>query len=252
VPKLTFRPSPAFPAEYLERNKVDNQRLGLPVFGEAKGTLGALAVVGGGPEVARYVDELRAWDGEIWAINGAFDWCKERGIHATFFTLDASIELATIAAGATKAVLADWCPTDVVGAVNGPVQLVRVEGTPLGCSSAASAPMLAAIAGYPSLTMFGVESSFRGEQEHVYQWQLAVPSRALVECGGREYLTSPSLIMQAEYLADIARKVGGYVMVKGDGFLPALIEHGDYEVLKVSRDLVRSIDIARNAAGGVS
>jgi hypothetical protein len=238
-PKLTFRAGQVFHPEYLVRNKVTNLRLGLPVFGEAKGTKSKLAVVGGGPEVVRFRDDLRSWDGEIWAINGAFGWCLDNGIPATFFSLDASDALLGMAQRATAAILADHCNPSVVAAVSGPVQMIDLEHTPLGATSAASVPMLAAINGNPSVTLFGCESSFT-DREHAYSWSLVTESRVLVECGGQEYLTTPQLIMQAEYLADIARRVPGYVTVKGSGFLPALIEHGDYEVVKVSRDIAQA------------
>lgn len=240
-PKLNFTAGEVFPADDLARFTVLNKALGLPRYGAGEGIKPRLAVVGGSPSVAAFVDELKAWPGEVWAINGAFAWCLEQGIEATFYTLDASDVLAGIAKRASSAILADHCHPAVVHAMRGKVvQLVELEGTPLGCTSAASAPMLAAHGGYEGITLFGCASSFEGPSEHIYAWSEATASRALVECGGREYLTTPALIMQAEYLADIARRIPGYVEVRGDGFLPALIEHGDYKIAKVSSDLAQA------------
>jgi hypothetical protein len=238
--QLTFKAGEVFPADDLARFTKLNHALGLQRFG-ADGTIKPrLAVVGGSPSVAGFVDELKAWPGEIWAINGALGWCLERGIEATFYTLDASAVLADMARRADKAILADHCHPAVVHAVSGQIRLVKLEGTPLGCTSAASAPMLAAQGGYDGITLFGCASSFEGDAEHAYAWASVTPSRVLVQCGGRQYLTTPQLIMQAEYLADIARQVPGYLQVMGDGFLPALIEHGEFEIVKVSRDLFQA------------
>jgi hypothetical protein len=247
LPKITFTAGEVFPADDLARFTALNKALGLPQYGTEAGTKPRLAVVGGSPSVAEFADELRAWSGDVWAINGAFGWCLEKGIEATFFTLDASSMLVDMARRASSAILADHCHPAVVHAVRGDIRLVRLEGTPLGCTSAASAPMLAAQGGYEGVTLFGCASSFNGDSEHAYAWSATTPSRVLVECGGQEYLTTPPLIMQAEYLSDIARQVPGYLEVRGSGLLPALIEHGEYEVLKVSRDLMKAATRKRRA-----
>ena len=239
MPKIKFVAGGSFPEEDLARFTSLNNALGLPRYGGDDGIKPRLAIVGGSPSVAEFTDELKAWPGDIWAINGAFGWCLEKGIEATFYTLDASDVLVDMARRASSAILADHCHPAVVHAVRGHIQLVKLEGIPLGSTSAASAPLLAAQGGYEGITLFGCASSFVGS-EHIYAWDVTV-SRLLVECGGREYLTTPQLIMQAEYLADIARQVPGYLEVRGEGFLPALIEHGDYSVAKVSRDLAQTI-----------
>jgi hypothetical protein len=40
---------------------------------------GKVAIVASGPSATDYVDLLKAWDGEIWGINGAFVWMMHRG-----------------------------------------------------------------------------------------------------------------------------------------------------------------------------
>ena len=237
VRKTHFVPGWSFPKEALDRNREANKG---HVRYSAMADVPAgthLAVIGGGPSVKGFLDELKAWAGDIWAINGAFGWCLDNGIDATFYTLDASPVLKDMASRAGNAILADNCDPDVSGAVNGSVHLVEMGDTPCGSSSASTAPMLAALRGYSSVTLFGCESSFVGA-EHAYQWSHVTTSRVLVECDGREFLTTPQLIMQAEYVAEIARNVPGYVSVRGIGFLPALIVAGDYSILKVSRDIL--------------
>lgn len=237
--KAAFTAGEVYPSEILASNKALNNGLGFSYPGKAGANGKPLAVVGGGPQVVRFIDELKSWDGDIWAINGAFGWCVENGIDATFYTLDASPCLIGMAERARMAVLADNCSPLVLDSVDGPVFLVDMDNVPLGCTSTATAPMLAALRGYTSVTLFGCESSFT-DREHAYSWQYVTESRVLVACGGSEYLTTPQLIMQAEYVSEIAREVPGYVTAKGDGFLPTLIHHGDYEILKVSRDIAEA------------
>jgi hypothetical protein len=237
--KITFIPGEVFPPEFLSRNKALNEGRGLSFPGEPAS--GPLAVIGGGPQIDKFVDELAAWPGEIWAINGAFGWCLDHGIKATFYSLDALPDLVSLSTRASSAILSDDCSPAVREAVQGPVYLVEMEAIPKGCTSACTAPMLAALKGYEGITLYGCESSFINA-EHAYSWSFLTTSRVLVECGGREFLTTPPLIMQAEYLAEIATSIPGYLTVKGDGFLPALIKHGDYSVLKISRDIAESIN----------
>src|SRR3546814_19809171 len=47
-----------------------------------------LAVVGGGPSLTSSVEELRAWQGDIWIACGAFPWCRDNGIEGTLFNVD--------------------------------------------------------------------------------------------------------------------------------------------------------------------
>lgn len=239
--KIAFIAGEVFQPDILTSNKAKNSGLGLPFPGAVVAAGRPLAIIGGGPQISRYTEELKAWDGDIWAINGAFGWCLDNGIRATFYSLDASDGLIGVAERARIAILADSCSPLVFDAVDGPVFLVDMDAIPKGCTSACTAPMLAALKGYSSLTFYGCESSF-SDAEHAYSWAYITASRVKVECGGREYLTTPQLIMQAEYLADISRSIPNFITVKGDGFLPALIEHSDYSVTKISRDLAEGIN----------
>lgn len=240
VRKITFIATSQVDDLTLERNAQHSSRLGYPLIGEAGPVAPNLAVVGGSPSVVNHIEELKAWDGEIWATNGAYIWCLGNGIEATFYTIDPSIALAPIAAKANRAILSSICDPAVFDAVKGPIEIFPKDELPNGSSGVATAPMVAAKRGHTSVTFFGCESSFEG-QEHAYSWSHKTDSRLIVECGGEEYMTTPQLIMQAEYLAEIARNVPGFIKVAGSGFLPALIEHGDYEVLKVSRNIMESL-----------
>jgi len=217
-----------------------SNRLGLPLISEAGPVAPRLALVGGSPWAKNYLDELKAWDGEIWAVNGAFGWCLDNGIDATFYTIDPAPTLQGLASRAKRAVLATSCHPDVFAAVDGPIEVFPFKELPSGSTSACTAPMAAAARGHAHITLFGCESSFEA-RIHGYDWPEGHESFVIVECGGKEYRTTPQLIMQAEYLSEIGREIPSFIDVRGCGFLPALIEHGDYEVLRVSQDIMEKI-----------
>ncbi|ANK73735.1 hypothetical protein FA04_14565 [Ensifer adhaerens] len=226
--------------EAVARNIEHCSRLGLPLITQSGPVAHRLAVVGGSPWAKDYLDELRTWDGEIWGVNGAFGWCIDHGVDATFYTIDPAESLKDMAIRAKRAVLASCCHPEVFAAVDGPIEVFPLGELPNGSTSASTAPMGAAVRGHAHVTFFGCESSFE-TQIHGYDWASQDTSRAVVVCGGQEYLTTPQLIMQAEYIAEIARALPFFINVRGRGFLPALIEHGDYEVLKVSRAIMESL-----------
>jgi hypothetical protein len=237
--KITFIARTAAGDDAVSRNIEHSSRLGHPLITQSKPVASRLAVVGGSPWVKDHLDELKAWDGDIWAINGALVWCQDNGIDATFYTIDPMPTLQAIAKRATRAILGSSCHPDVFSAVNGPIEVFPFGELPSGSTTACTAPMAAATKGHTHITFFGCESSFK-DKTHAYSCE-ASASRVLVECGGAEYLTTPQLIMQAEYLGEIARKIPSYIDVRGRGFLPALVEHGDYSVSKVSPDIMESV-----------
>lgn len=240
--RIRFEPVPHLDQETLDRHKAYSRSLGLPET--LPGTVGAaapfLAVVGGGPSVAGYVDRLKAFDGEIWAINGAWEWCRDNGIDATFYTIDSVIEAPE---GVERAILGDQVAPDVFDALAG----ADVELIPLGhgftlnaSTSAATVPMFACWRGHKHITFFGCESSY-AETTHAYAIPERIrnvdtrPSLVWVSCGGDEYVTGPQMILQAEWIAEMARAFPDYIAVEGGGFLSALIEHGDYDVTHICR-----------------
>lgn len=239
--KIEFVPVNSFSDEILDRNKAHTAGLGLHLIGTLPATRSPLAVVGGGPGVSCSTNELRAFDGEIWAINGAWEWCRDNGIDATFYTIDPSPVIAQMAQGAGPAVLGDVCDPSVFETVGGPVQVFPIGELPSGSTSASTSIMAAALCGYQHVTLFGCDSSFEGGKTHIYDWNPG-ESRVLVECGGDQFLTCPQMIMQAEYMAEVIRGVPEYVTIRGGGFLPALVKHGDWDCISVSQNLMDAIN----------
>ncbi len=197
-----------------------------------------LAIVGGGLDLGRFIDDLKRFDGEIWAINGAYDWCKQVGINAVFYAIDPSIRLMPLVRFVDKAVLADTVHQAVFERLGAKVVEIAWTGPhdiKHGTTAAATAPMIAAERGHSHVTFYGCQSSFFSGVTHIYKSDEL--SKIWVKCGGVEYVTCPQFIMQAEFLAGLARGLPKGIAVRGQGFLSSLIEHGVFEVTHVTRSI---------------
>ena len=72
------------PLAQLAAHMAHTATLGLSSIGQAGAVRDRVAVVGGDPSLYRHLNELRAFDGEVWAINGAWHVLQQAGIDATF------------------------------------------------------------------------------------------------------------------------------------------------------------------------
>lgn len=233
--KIAFNPVSAYPLEEIEANQRRNRSLGFPRVGERSPVAAELAVVGGGPEVRSSLDELRSWGGEIWAINGTYHWLRENGIDSAFYAVDPGGSIGAFAKGAKRAIIADTVSRAVIDNLKGADVEVAFLGDgdlPHGTTAASTSVTVAAERGHKHVTFFGCGSSV-GETTHAYRDEGVAGGRIVVECGGREYVSRADLIVQAEFISKIARAVPGFIFVRGGGFLPALIEHGDYDIVGV-------------------
>ena len=241
--RIDFRPRGEVADEVIARHHAQNMARGLPIIGQAapKGT--PLAVVGGAPGAKAFLDELWAWDGEIWAINGAYHWLRREGIEATFLSVSPTLTTVPHAKGARKAILGSLCAPELFDMlISAEIELADLgpDGMAGGTTTACTAPMIAAERGHSHVTMFGVESSFE-DRTHAYDGSPVSETRLWVRCGGVEYMTTPQYYMQAECLTEVAREVPEYLTVRGDGLLPAMIRHGDWDVTHGSRQLVDAV-----------
>ena len=240
--KIVWQNVDPFPEGVASGNREHNRRLGIPKLGSVGPVASRLAVCGGGASIESRLDKLRAWDGEIWAINGTWKWLKDRGIDATFYGCDPHPCLAEWCKGAQKAVISDIVDPAVCEALAGAVAEMAwlgPGGIPNDCSAAASAPFLAFERGHRHLTFFGCDGSYENQSnvDRHEDWPAI-----MVKCGERSYLTRPDFILITEAIAgfimDVAGQTSVSLNVDGDGFLSALVEHGDYDITHVSKRLV--------------
>lgn len=233
------------PADDVIRNKKSASGLGLKSYRELRAACDSLAVVGGGPSIEGRVDMLRAWPGDVWAINGAWKWCFDRGIDATFFAVDPHEIVASWAdARIRRALLEIHCDPMVFEKLRAADVFVfeggKGEDLIGGASSTATcAPHIAIRCGYRSVTFFGCESCFV-DGTHAYLNEDR-PERLLVECGGDAYLTVPDLYMQACELSKYIRDVDPFLREESGGLLRAMVKHDEHHVRWVSDALAKNI-----------
>lgn len=242
--KISFRGEPPVAHKDIERNvaassgypRVDRD---VPPHGRK------LAVVGGGPSLLNHVEELREWDGGIWAINGVNKWLRDRGIFSIFFALDPHPIVAKWAKGATDALICSRCDLRAFAELTTARVTVfdLVNDIPNGfmaCSSSATAAFHLGIElGYRDLTFFGCEGSYISES-HAYMDEQRV-DRMLVECGGKEYLTAPDFYQQSVELSTLIKKFPKHFHERSGGLLRAMVEESDHDIVKVSRSIYESL-----------
>lgn len=228
-----------------ERNHAYGLSLGLPFVTSESKSGKRVAAVGGGPSLPRHLDTLRAWDGPIWATNGAWTWLRDRGIEATFFAMDpqpiSAFGDGFCLQGVKSAIVGSALHRSVFDALAGAdVRLFdsgdASRGGMYSSTAITAAPAVAVMAGHAGVRFFACDSSFL-EQTHAYD---NIPSELMliVVCGGERFLTDPPLVLQAEFIAQVQAARPRFVQVEDDGFLGALVRHnGEYSVDAVTSAL---------------
>jgi hypothetical protein len=234
--KINFTSIGCVPAADLERNEENARRLGFPKWKPA--AVQRLAVVGGGPSINHVAGELAIWDGDIWAINGAFWWCWSRGIDAAFFTIDPQPVTSPLAVGADRAVLSVQCHPSMFDVLeNADIEAFEVRLA--GATTATAAPGFAIEKGYRNVTFFGCESSYEGET-HAYKNDRDLKSLMRVRCDNKEFLTTPDMMMQAEFLGTLIRQTSCFNERSG-GLLAAVVNDPEIDVIAATTEIHRAV-----------
>jgi hypothetical protein len=232
-------------AEDCERNRQKN--LGLPSYTTwPKANFKRLAVIGGGPSAANHIDELKSFDGDVWAINGAWAWARDNGIKATFFAVDPHPIVAQWAEGVEKALLEVSCDPSVFEVLRaaevatfecgeGPSH-IRAYG-----STSSAAPHLAVRMGYREVTFYGCEGCYLPGRTHTYMDEER-EEELLIHIADKYYLTAPDYYLQTQALAAFMREEPGFMKEQSGGLLRALIQSdGAHDVRWVSDALLKSL-----------
>jgi hypothetical protein len=238
--KVTFRAVSPYSDEHIARNVEHARSLGLPSIEQYKPT-GPLAVVGGGLSALGYVETLRRWDGPVWAINGAWQWCWDNRIDATFFSIDPNPVIAEMADGAREAILAERCDAR---AFQSAAATYRYAGTLGGCSSAGAAICAGLQAGHTQVTLFGCEANYQQQRSHAYG-HIRSEHELIVKCAGMHFLTTPTLALQARELAIMILEAQGVVRETSGGFLRAMVNSGcDYDIVECTEGFEATLEPA--------
>jgi hypothetical protein len=170
-------------------NLKSNLARGLPVLSQAVPEhQRPLLIVGSGPSVSGLIEYIKQWPGDVWAINGAYDFLLSQGLICEgFFGIDPLPELADYLRNAneyTTFYISSFCDPAVLDALEGRKVLlwhamaenreVFPEGHQMiygGTTAVTRAPFLALALGYRDINMVGVDSSYDKERgQYCYQW----------------------------------------------------------------------------------
>lgn len=197
-----------------------------------------LAVVGSGPSIKGHLEELRNWEGDIWAINYTGEWLRSQGIESTFVTIDSQPFDLTRISGA--AILPSCCHPSMYDAFDSVRIFDSIDtdevGITGGTTTATRMPHLAVTLGYGDVTFFGCEGSFDAA-DHVYG-HTGVETTLVIRAGGKDYGTENEWLMQSENLAEILMAWPDIFKEKSGGLLRAVMENKDtWEIVAVSASM---------------
>lgn len=213
---------------------------------------GKVAIVASGPSATEFIPLLKEWDGEIWAINRAFEWLRHRGVKPTgFLGIDPEwflVEcLPNIPADVTYYLAAQVHPCVFDHLKDRDVRLWYMADDQVklpwgaypiygGSTCLSRSPNLAWAQGYREVHVFGGDSSFT-HKTHVHGGEL--PSNVIeTEVDGVKFKTTKQMMSQAvefvEQMPEWARmKPPLSVSIYGEGLMPSLLAQamssGGYE-----------------------
>jgi hypothetical protein len=198
-----------------------------------------LAIVGGGRSILSHLDELRAWPGDIWGINHTFTWLRDRGIRARFYTADPRYLPDLDIRPGDDVLIATYSDRGLFQqCAAGNVRTFQhwENGVVPGITSAGTALTLAMSLGYGDVTYFGCESSFGGDETHVYVDD--VPADLVrVVCNGEAFLSKLEFLHQAILLATAVRGLPDIFKERSGGLLAAMVEDPDWDITHGTREL---------------
>jgi hypothetical protein len=206
--------------EQLEKNKEYSLSLGLPEIGSYE-VKGPLAIVGGGHSVALYKYTLQQWPGTVWAVNGAYKWCKENGINAVFFSFDPNPAIAEMAKDADTAILSSKSAIETYQALAGKPIWVG-DTTDGGSTSVGAAIVLAVENGFKDVTLFGCDHSMQKDSSHIYANHKGEDDLVMA-CNGMYFYTTARMMIGCVEVRNMI-KVCPFVKEQSGGLLRAMLE----------------------------
>ncbi len=203
---------------------------------------GQLAIVASGPSLRDYQHELVDWPGEVWAINGAYNFLLDQNIIPDgFFAIDplpGLSEYVQKAHSKTTFYIASTGDPSVFDALEGhKVQVFHAAGMDYpqgqwqiggGTTAATRVGYLGLLQGWREMVMYGVDSSYQG-REYCYEWGTYSTDIAgekvwvKVTREGPAFETEVGLMKQCTQLAVLHAKFNGMLKFRCNGLLAAFM-----------------------------
>ncbi|MCE5225616.1 MAG: hypothetical protein LLG05_07110, partial [Porphyromonadaceae bacterium] len=210
------------------------------------------AVVGGGLSVSAYLETLKNWQGDIFAINDTAGYLSDNGIKCYLFAIDCTPTQFKIGENVKGALMATRCHRNqfkqfpyekiIVFDMAEEDNIGGIEGGP---TAVCRTPHLLLRMGYSSVHYFGIDGSFVG-QSHINQNQkYAYDKMMVIKANGKTYLTNGALQLQNQYMVNVFKKYGQFLKNQSEGLIKDLLADKDnWEVVAVSKDLKDEFDAA--------
>lgn len=242
---------------------------------------GHAVLVGGGPSVADWIEEIR-WRSNtqtIFALNAASGLLSRNGITPDYqVVLDARASNVDFVGHARYYLFASQCDPSVFDAVeegaslwhqhypddmprfdsvlpsSGPEHALIGGGTTVGLSAMALAYAL----GFRKLHLYGYDSSYRDGLRHAYPQTDPQNIDCEVTSCGKTFRTSLAMAQQADFFPQLSDKLidaGCTITIRGDGLLPwiskmsAIVMHEEIGE-KEKYERMWAIDAYRNDSPG--
>ena len=194
------------------------------------------------------LDELRAWDGDIWAINHTVEWLRGHGIRSTLFSVD-PVKTDYVA---DEAIMGTVCQPEVLRRIPNLRVFDMIEthedGLAGGRSSAMRAAALSIQMGYLDVSFFGCEGSFEAS-DHVDRDEVR-DHQLIIRAGGCDYKTRPDFLVYCEEFVQLFATFPDIYHNRSGGLLKAMIEYPDtWEVVAVSASLKQHLEELNGAQG---
>jgi hypothetical protein len=228
--------------EGCRRNVESALRRDLPACGWSPKRAGQLAIVGSGPSVRGYLDELRSWPGEIWATNGAYRYLLDQDIIPHVFVgldpvpgLKEYVETRDDKTAFLMSSVCDPCVFDELEDAN--VYLWHSkqgdfeypDGAQIvggGTTCLTRMPYLAHMLGWRDMTLFGADSSFSDRDycyDHGFAEDTAQPKLS-VEVNGQLFVSELALLKQVSVFGVMQTIFEGRLKFKCGGLLEAFLK----------------------------
>lgn len=198
---------------------------------------------GSGPSLTDTLEEIRGLQGDVFALNGAASFLDRNGVLPDYqVIMDARPETADLIGPAKKHLFASQVDPSCFEriphaklwhATHGEIAPEFPEYEDDYCmvggvvSVGNAAVVLAYIMGYRTIHCFGFDSSHRDDQGHAFHQPLnAGDPTTVVEFGGREYIASFTMRLQAQYFMErlpSLEQIGCKIEVHGSGLLPDMV-----------------------------
>ena len=266
--------------EVLFRNVLENSKRKIPWLKAIPEHDNQAVIVGGGPSVADWLDEIRYRKSQgqtIFALNGAAKFLHGHGVESDYtVVVDARPHNIKFLRYSKEYLLSSQCDPSLFRKESSitlwhqeyPEDMERFDsclpdGYPEhtliggGTTVGLSAMVIAYAMGYRKIHLYGYDSSYRGDAGHAYLQHDPQGVECTVTVAGRQFKSTLAMARQAELfpqLSDSLIDLGCLITMRGDGLLPWTSQQSAIKPEPIAEQdkykKMWEIDAYRNAAPG--